>query len=259
MDGEPDPTLSGPGPGGETPDDPNAAWRRPDSAVPDQALAPNPTIEPLGAHTKHGLLARAARTVRTWWSELAFVQMWHVVVVLAVLATAGFGGLDEVDKTPQTFDLGKPFDNGEFTITVHKASLLPEITGGEAVLAKEKPGRMYLAVVAEVTNDADRADVVANQFALRDVADVQGPFGTHSEDPSVYRIEDGSNLILLQPDLTEKVAVVWSVPTAAVPPGSQVSIQVPYRTFSRGLVNYGEGWIDSNETATTTVRVEVPS
>ena len=185
--------------------------------------------------------------------------MWHVVAVAAILATAGFGGLDAVDKTPQTFDLGKPFDNGEFTITVLRAVLRSEIVGGGAVIAKEKPGRTYLAVLAEITNNSDRADVVSGNFSVPNVADAQDISLIQSQRASVLRIEDGSFLVTLQPDITEKVAVVWSVPSAAVLPGSQVSVQVPYRKFSRGLVLYGEGWVDDGKSATTSVPVEVSS
>ncbi|TDZ45251.1 hypothetical protein [Mycobacteroides franklinii] len=257
MDGEPDPTSSGPGPGGEVPDDANAVWRRPGVAEPVGAATIVSESHPPPA--PQGVVSRFTAWVRAWWHDLEFVQMWHVVAVVAILTTAGFGGLDAVDKTPQTFDLGQPFDNGEFTITVRKAVLRSEIVGGRAVIAKEKPGRTYLAVVAEVTNNTDRVDVVSDNFSLPNVADAQDVSLTQSQRPSVFRIEDGSNLIMLQPDITEKVAVVWSVPSAAVLPGSQVSVEVPYRKFSRGLVLYGEGWVDDGKTATTVVPVEVSS
>lgn len=257
MDGEPDPTWSGPGPGGARPDDPNAAWRRPGS---DTSLATPPTdAEVTEPPAPHGVIGRSVAWIRTWWNDLEFVQMWHVVTVLAIVTTAGFGGLDAVDKTPQTFDLGKPFDNGEFTITVQKAVLRSEIVGGGAVIAKEKPGRMYLAVLAEVTNNSDRVDVVSSQFSLPNVPDVQDISQFQGQRAVTLRIEDGSFLVGLQPDIPEKVAVVWSVPSAAVLPGSTVSIQVPYRKFSRGLVLYGEGWVDDGKSATTTVPVEVSS
>lgn len=257
MDGEPDPTLSGPGPGGETPDDPNAVWRRPGAA--EAAEVASSSTESPTLPAPHGVVGRLTAWVRSWWHDLEFVQMWHVVAVVAVLATAGFGGLDAVDKTPQTFDLGKPFDNGEFTITVKKAVLLSEITGGGGVIAKEKPGRTYLAVLAEVTNNSDRADVVSGNFSVPNVADAQDTSLIQRREPSVFRVEDGSFLVLQQPDITEKVAVVWSIPAGAVLPGSQVSVQVPYRKFSRGLVLYGEGWVDDGKSATTSVPVEVSS
>ncbi|EIU14620.1 hypothetical protein MA5S0422_1039 [Mycobacteroides abscessus 5S-0422] len=254
MDGEPDPISSGPGPGGEMPDDPNAVWRRPGVEGPF-----TPTAEGQQPPASQGVVGRLTTWIRSWWHDLEFVQMWHVVAVAAILATAGFGGLDQVDKTPQTFDLGKPFDNGEFTITVKKAVLRSEIMGDGAVIAKEKPGRTYLAVLAEVTNNSDRADVVSGNFSLPNMADAQDTSLIQRQRPSVFRVEDGSFLVMLQPDITEKVAVVWSIPSAAVLPGSQVSVQVPYRKFSRGLVLYGEGWVDDGKSATTSVPVEVSS
>lgn len=247
MDGEPDPTLSGPGPGGETPDDPNAVWRRPDATEAVEAASSSTESPTLPA--PHGVVGRLTAWVRSWWQDLEFVQMWHVVAVAAILTTAGFGGLDQVEKTPQTFTVGQPFDNNEFTFTVHSASLHKQIVIGTTVVAKEKPGRMYLAVAADVTNDQDYPDAAGRMVKLLNVPDAQNPFTGGKYGPSAYRLSDGTEMGLLQPGLTEKVAIVWSVPNT-VAPGATVSVELPYQVFSRGFVIYGEGWVDGNTSAT---------
>lgn len=256
MDGEPDPTSSGPGPGGGVPDDPNAVWRRPGAAEPAEAgstVSESPTPP-----APRGVVGRVIAWGRTWWNDLEFVQMWHVVAVAAILTTAGFGGLDQVDKTPQTFVVGEPFDNGEFTITVHRASLVQQIAGGGSVVAKQKPGRMYLGVLADITNQQDSPDVATSMFVLSKVPDAQNPVIPNEGVPVIYRVSDGSQLNLLQPGLTEKVAVVWSVPDT-VTPGTSVSLELPYRVFSRGFVQYGEGWVGKDDSAKADISVGVPS
>lgn len=101
--------------------------------------------------------------------------MWHVVAVAAILATAGFGGLDTVDKTPKTFDVGQPFDNNQFVIVVKKARVVPEVVGDGRVLVKAKPGRVYLGVIAEVTNKGSMPGSVSAMFSLPEVPDVWDP------------------------------------------------------------------------------------
>lgn len=259
MDGEPDPTSSGPGPGGETPDDPNAVWRRPGVEGPFAPAAPaTPTAEGQQPPAPQGVVGRLTTWVRSWWHDLEFVQMWHVVAVAAILATAGFGGLDQVDKTPQSFVIGEPFDNGEFSITVHKASLVKQIVGGGSVVAKQKPGRMYLGVLADITNQQHSPDVASSMFKIPEISDAQNPVISTGSVPAIYRVSDGSLMNLLQPGLTERVAVVWSVPDT-VTPGSSVSLELPYRTFSRGFVQYGEGWVEKDDSAKADISVGVPS
>ncbi|MFA4081671.1 hypothetical protein ONA92_08180 [Mycobacteroides salmoniphilum] len=250
MDGEPDPTLSGPGPGGETPDDPNAVWRRPgaaDVSTTSPAIGVVVTDPPLA--TK-GLVGRATAAVRGWWSGLEILQMWHVVAIAAILATAGFGGLDTVDKVPKTFEPGQPFDNHQLTITIARASLVNEIRVGRTLIAPPQAGRSYIGVIATVTNDGTLPANVADQFKLTAVRGAKSIGG--------YRIDDGSMLIRLQPGLTEKLAVVWNIPADAVHPGDAVQVRVPYRALRSGFIIYGMGWSDTAESAVAMVPVGVP-
>jgi hypothetical protein len=259
MDGEPDPTSSGPGPGGNTPDDPNAAWRRPgNTPVRDQS----PPVAAPGAQSSEapppqGTFGRLKVTVRSWWNDLEFIQMWHVVAIVAVLATAGFGGLDAVEKAPETFNVGQAFDNHEFSITVQRASLVKKLAGNGFTL-KERPGRSYLGVLVDVTNHGEGPDGVSSMFALPEVADAQNTYLASSHDPTALRMSDGTMLTVLQPGLTEKVALIWSVPDTAVAVGSTVTVEVPYRKYGQGYVIYGAGWQSIGGSARTVVPVGSP-
>ena len=65
-------------------------------------------------------------------------------------------------------------------------------------------------------------------------------------------------LIALQPGLTEKVALVWSVPDTAVAVGSTVTVEVPYRKYGQGYVIYGAAWRSVGGSARTVVPVGSP-
>lgn len=260
MDGEPDPTSSGPGPGGETPDDPNAVWRRPGAEGSFAPAAPaTPTAEGQQPPASQGVVGRLTTWVRSWWHDLEFVQMWHVVAVAAILATAGFGGLDTVDKTPKTFDVGQPFDNNQFVIVVKKARVVPEVVGDGRVLVKAKPGRVYLGVIAEVTNKGSMPGSVSAMFSLPEVPDVWDPEMMSKGKPTSFRLHDQTPLYVLQPGLTEDAVVIWNIPATAVKPGANVEVKVPFRKYAAaGYVIYGASWRDTDDYATVLVPVEAP-
>lgn len=244
--------------GGQQPDDPNAPWRRPTEDAPTGSALSGGVAVSGSAQTSTGFVGRAIVAVRSWWNGLEFVQMWHIVVVAAILATAGFGGLDTVSKTPTTFKPGEPFDNNQFLIVVRKATVLQEVVGDRRVLAKAKPGRVYLGVSADVTNKGQIPGSVSAMFSLPGLPDVQNADLAFRGRPSSFRVDDGTALQVLQPGLTEVAALVWSVPATAVHPGSQVEIRVPFRKYGAGYVIYGAGWRDANEYATVVVPVEAP-
>ncbi|NGX08000.1 hypothetical protein [Mycobacteroides franklinii] len=257
MDGEPDPTSSGPGPGGGVPDDPNAVWRRPGGAEP---VEPTTTVsESAVPPAPRGVVGRLTAWVRSWWNDLEFVQMWHVVAVAAILATAGFGGLDTVDKTTKSFTVGQPFDNNQFVIVVKNARIVPEVVGDGRVLAKAMPGRVYLGVTAQITNNATMPGSVSAMFSLPKVPDVWSADMIARDQPSSFRVHDQSPLFVLQPGLTENAVVIWNVPAAAVKQGSNVEVQVPFRKYAAsGYVIYGASWRDTADHASVLVPVEAP-
>ena len=88
--------------------------------------------------------------VAQWLAGLKLAQMQRVLLLLALVATAAFGGLDTVDKQVTPFEPGEEFSDGEFTLTIERARLVDELKG---TYASAKPGKVYLGVVATLRND----------------------------------------------------------------------------------------------------------
>jgi len=157
------------------------------------------------------------------------------VVILGV--TALFGGLDTVDTTVTDFKPGEAFSDGEFTITIDRASLASEVRAGSTLVAPAKPGRRYLGIVATVRNDGTIPGFLRNELDLRDQPD--------KEFRSAFRISDGSPISALGPGLTEQLAFLWELPENAVEPGDSVTVRVWKKQYRELLVTYGKAWLDS--------------
>ncbi|VEG55733.1 Uncharacterised protein [Mycolicibacterium aurum] len=171
----------------------------------------------------------AARKVRQWWKG-------GLAAILAV--TALFGGLDPVDTKATPFAPGEEFSDGQYSVTVDRARLVPTIEGGGRVYGSAEPGIRYLGVVATLRNDGTVTGRLRNELDLRDVAGSEF-FGT-------FRFRDGSPIQTLGPGLTEQLVFAWTVPVDALKPGDVVSIRVWKKKFQQLMVTYGgKEWLES--------------
>lgn len=74
-----------------------------------------------------GVTASLTGRVRRWFAGLGFAQMWRLAVVLVLAATAAFGGLDNVNTAVTVFEPGEEFNDGQYTLTVERASVVERI------------------------------------------------------------------------------------------------------------------------------------
>jgi hypothetical protein len=158
-----------------------------------------------------------------------------VAVVLA--STALFGGLDTVDTSVTTFKPGDEFSDGEFTVKVERATLVPELRAGSAVLAREKPGRRYLGVVAHIRNDGAIPGYLADEIDLRNQPE--------KIFVAAMRIGGGERFMTLGPGLADEIAFVWELPENALSVGDTVTLRVWKKQFKQRISTYGEGWTPS--------------
>lgn len=159
-----------------------------------------------------------------------------MAVVLA--STALFGGLDTVDTGVTTFKPGDEFSDGEFTVKVERATLIPEVRAGSRVIAKEKPGRRYLAVLAVVRNDGTVPGRLTKELDLRNEPDKV------AVDP--FRFSDASRIATIGPGLSEQIAFIWELPQDALSIGDSVTLRIWKKQFRQTMVTYGQAWLDSN-------------
>jgi hypothetical protein len=192
----------------------------------------------MGAATDEHVVAVGWRhRARRWLAERQLRQWWKAAVAVVLAVAALFGGLDEVDTSSTAFAPGEAFSDGEFTVTVDRATAVAELRAGTTVLAPRKPDRRYLGVVATLRNDGTIPGTLARELDLRDQPD--------KEFVAVMRVADGSRVVTLGPGLQERLAFVWEVPADAVFPADAVTVRVWRKQFRQGIVTYGEQWVDS--------------
>lgn len=169
--------------------------------------------------------------------------MWQLVVVVVLAATALFGGLEDAATAVTVFEPGEEFSDGQYTLTVDRASLVQEIDG----VLYDKPGTQYLGLVVRIRNDGHTPGNLLRTF------DLTGFPGTRMM--GAYRLADSTYNTNLGPGLQQETAFFWELPDGAIEPGGSVTLRVWKKKFSELMVTYGEAWLDS---VTDYGRVTVP-
>jgi hypothetical protein len=170
-------------------------------------------------------------------SDWGFSQWWKGIVAVVLASTALFGGLDTVDTSVTTFKPGDEFSDGEFTVKIERATLVRELRAGNTVLGREKPGRRYLGVVAQLRNDGTTPGRLAGELDLRNEPD--------NVFVGAMRLNDGSRIATLGPGLSEQMAFVWELPETVLAVGDTVTLRVWKKQFKQLMATYGETWVDS--------------
>ncbi|MDZ4268253.1 MAG: hypothetical protein U1D00_21615, partial [Mycobacterium sp.] len=173
-----------------------------------------------------------------WLFERELRQWWKAGVAAILAMAALFGGLDTVNTSVTSFKPGEKFSDGEFTLTIDRARVVPDLRAGSRVLEPAKPGRAYLGVVATLRNDGTIPGRLASELDLRDQPD--------SEFVGVMRLSDSSHIVSLGAGLEEQLAFVWEVPEDALAAGDFATLRVWQKTFKQGFVIYGELWVESD-------------
>lgn len=176
-------------------------------------------------------------------------QARRVALLLVLVATAAFGGLDTVNKQVTPFTPGEDFSDGEFTVTVERARVVDALKG---TYASAKPGMKYLGVVATLRNHGTVPGRLRDQMDLRDVPNAEF-FGT-------FRFRDGTAIQSLGPGLTEQLVFSWQLPDAVAQSLHEVTIRVWRKTYTQLMVTYGgREWIDTNDYGQIVVPVRGPA
>lgn len=192
-------------------------------------MAPNKVTQrfsTLGPWLRGELKRRKLRQLRTFTAGV-------------ILAVAGlFGGLDTVDAGPSVFAADEAHSDGEFTLTIARASVVNELRAGRRIIAPAQPGHRYLGVVSTVRNDGTIPGRLIGELQLRDQP--------QSTSVGVFRMIDGSPITQLGPGLEEQLVFVWRIPDSAIHPDLTVTLRVTQKRFTELLVTYGRDWVDSS-------------
>jgi hypothetical protein len=184
-----------------------------------------------------------------WFARLTDARTRRLALLLVLLATAAFGGLQTVDKQVTPFASGEEFSDGEFTVTIERARVVDELKG---TYGSAKPGKVYLGVVTTLRNDGTVPGRLRDQLDLRDVSGEEF-FG-------VFRYRDGSAIQTLGPGLTEQLVFAWLLPDTAVQSLQSVTIRVWKKKYTQLMVTYGgKEWIDTDNYGQIVVPVKEPA
>ncbi len=169
---------------------------------------------------------------------LKLAQTRPVILLVALIATAAFGGLDTVDERVTPVKPGEEFSDGPFTLTMDRARFANELKGGGGTMGSAKPGKVYLGVVATLRNDGTVPGRLRDELDLRDPTDTEF-FGA-------FRFRDGSPIQTIGPGLTEQLAFTWLVPESAMQSVQSVTIRMWKKEFKQLMVTYGgKEWIET--------------
>ncbi|MGB8404775.1 MAG: hypothetical protein WCE30_12005 [Mycobacterium sp.] len=229
-------------------DEHDQMWRRPGTAAQDQQPESAPDPEP---EVKEGFIAGQIADVKKWFAGLQIQQIWHVVAVAVVLATAGFGGMDTVAPKSTTFQVNQSHSTGELTMVIKRAVLKSSLSNDRRVVFQPQEHRLYLAVVATVTNNGVVPEIFGGFGSI--ITPVGIPYRLADPAP-VIRMSDATPAVL-QPAATDDLAFIWNVADDAIKPGMPVTFRLPNRSFGAFSVGYGQGWVDSLTYADITVPV----
>jgi hypothetical protein len=171
-----------------------------------------------------------------WFARLTAPQTRRVALLLVLVATAAFGGLDTVNKEVTPFSPGEEFDDGEYTVTIERARVVDELKG---TYAKPQPGSKYLGVLVTLRNDGTVPGRLSDQLDLRGVP--------KKDYVNTFRYRDGSAIQNLGPGLTEELVFAWQIPDSVAQTLESATIRVWKKKYTQLMVTYGgREWIDTD-------------
>ncbi|WP_182254726.1 hypothetical protein [Microbacterium esteraromaticum] len=211
----------------------------------------------MGEDNEADAAKRAASEARAaaWARKMAdrIPTGWIITGAGAVLlgATAAFGGLEPASEpVPKELEAGEHFVGSDLDIAVLGAEVGGEVRGAGVV---PDEGEETLIVTLEVTNLFEEPRIALAPHTLSAVR-IDGVEIVRSD---AKRIDDGSVLSYLQPDVRTRVRLAWTIDEDAVSPGDEIRIILPDSTRYEGsFVTRGSYWADIQTGAYVTVPVD---
>ncbi|MBE7323134.1 hypothetical protein IEQ44_00525 [Nocardioides sp. Y6] len=192
---------------------------------------------------------------------LTLRQTLITLATLVVLVSGAFGGLataqDDDTALPEV-EPGEVFDAAPLEITVERARWVTDL--GDTI---EAPTGRYVAVMATLTNTSDHMvgrQTLRSAVALTDLVGAVGDDGTPAERsvdvlPTIYVLDDATELTQAPPGLTYAVAFVWDQDDAVAPPDS-VSFELRGHTWRAHSVDQVEDFADMTAVGSGQLEVE---
>jgi hypothetical protein len=183
------------------------------------------------------------------WAQMSLNRLTWVVVVIILVTTAAFGGLDTVERvTPVS--LGQTYDDGPLRVTPHSAAIRASVPG----MRELDQACRYLMVDVTIESVADRSVTLPNAFpVIGTEVDCEGSKAERTQDvfsirgvpasfKGMVRLRDGQPMPTLEPGFTNEFRLLWAVPTADLATRPEISMRMPQLSEFISTFRIVESW-----------------
>lgn len=194
--------------------------------------------------TSSGALTRSARAIAARLADMLVAVprlAWSLIAVAVVLVAVviAVGGLNPAAQSPTAVPAGEEVRTSTYAVTVLDATLTDEIEEqfldadeGQTLLVIRMRLENLSDLPISVTSSADRvtSNLVNPSRALIAVGGVDQSVGPH-----VWRDDEFSGSVILQPGVPEEVSIAWSAPDDAFEAGV-VTVDVHEAVVRHGAI-----------------------
>lgn len=179
-------------------------------------------------------------------------------VIVAALIAWPLGGWDTVSlqsKTVPTVQPGETVAGQQYALSVDGLELTEVNPDG---FTEPETGETFLIARLTVEIQSDTAADASSMARSRDspiAVGIVAGFGT-DVDGDVRLKSDNTSSPILQPGLPTELIVVWTVPTASIGAGDEVTVSIIDRTLTENFLTLGRAWTKPRPIAETTVTVD---
>ncbi|MDG4663381.1 hypothetical protein [Mycobacterium sp. 236(2023)] len=183
------------------------------------------------------------------WAQLSLNRLTWIGVVVVLVTTAAFGGLDAVERvTPVS--LGQTYDDGPLRITPHSAEVRASVPG----MRDLDQACRYLVVDVTIESVTDRSVALPNAFPVigtesdckggefEKTQDVISIHGIPASFKGAVRLRDGQPMPALEPGFTNEFRLIWAVPAADLADRPEISMRMPQMSEFISTFRIVESW-----------------
>lgn len=190
--------------------------------------------------------------------SLSTKQLGGGAALLALLASAFFGGLEETQEDVPVAEPGEAITADPFEVTISRAATAVSLT---EQIPDSVNGR-YLLVFVQVTNLSDAPVGLSDLTEVVRLESVPGlltadgtEIASERAAPVPYHADDSSRLGVVSPGMSYHVAFLWEQ-AAGAPAPTELTLEVYAQTWTESSLQEQWSWEQPVVTATVPVTVD---
>ncbi|MBO3662617.1 hypothetical protein [Microbacterium stercoris] len=148
----------------------------------------------------------------------------------ALLATAGFGGLEEApDDAPQDLPVLEPGEvshGSQFDVSLGRAVLIDELEGAGTFVEEGERTLAVTVTFTNVTNEPIASDLYLDETIQVAALPADRIHGGGPTEPSIARLDDATVRPVLQPGIPVETVVTWPIPADLLAEGDTLRVTI---------------------------------